>query len=643
MKNKIVYSSTKREFISDVLEGYIDTKILASFIRETGHSTSSQEQDSWRDSMQYMKNVMDDSEIPEDSGVAIEYIIPQTSKRIDFILTGKNENERRTAIIIELKRWSRGIHLTEKDGILNTDFYDGEVNHPSYQAWSYAMLLQDYNSNVEDKNISLVPCAYLHNYEKDNIITNNFYSDYTEKAPIFFKNDLIRLQTFIKKFVKHGDKGDVLYAIVNSKIRPSKSLTDSLCSMLKGNKEFILIDDQKLVYETALDLEKKSSESNKNVLIVEGGPGTGKSVVAINLLTELNNRRKVTFYVTKNSAPREVYQVMLSGKFTKSRISNLFSSSGSFYDVDSNTFDSLIVDEAHRLNAKSGLFNHLGENQVKELINAAKFTVFFIDEDQRITLKDIGTKAEITSWANNFGAKVHNFTLASQFRCNGSDGYLAWIDNILQIRPTVNETIDDINYDFFVMDSPLLVHQEIIRKNTLNNKSRIVAGYCWNWISKNNPDLKDIIIGEYAATWNLRSHGQAWLVHPDSVKEVGCIHTCQGLELDYIGVIIGPDMVVRNGKIITDATKRASTDQSLKGLKAKMKENPNKAKSIADMIIKNTYRTLMTRGMKGCYIYSTDPETQEYFRNHLKSTSKKNISYNTILDGASLNIDSRRM
>ncbi len=634
----IVYSSTKKGFLNDVLTGYIDKQILSSSVRELGHSTGKNEQEAWRGSMPYMSNVINDSEIPDDAGVAIEYKIPQTSKRIDFILTGMNSDNRRTAILIELKQWSDGVQMTEKDGIVNTKFF-GEVNHPSYQVWSYATLLEDYNSEVQEQDISLVPCAYLHNYEQDDVIENVFYKEYTDKAPVFLLPDALKLQDFLKKHVKYGDKGDVLYAIENGKIRPSKALADSLASMLQGNQEFILIDDQKIVYETALKLAKESNETNKNVLIVEGGPGTGKSVVAINLLTELTKRGTVTQYITKNSAPREVYQVKLSGKFTKTRIANLFSSSGSFYDIEPNTFDSLIIDEAHRLNAKSGLFNHLGDNQIKELIEAAKFSIFFIDEDQRVTLKDIGEKSTIKDWANILGATVHNLKLISQFRCNGSDGYLAWVDNVLQIKQTANEALEDINFDFQVMDSPELVHQEIIQKNALNNKSRIVAGYCWNWISKNNPDLKDIIIGNYAATWNLNSHGQAWIIHPDSVKEVGCIHTCQGLELDYVGVIIGPDLVVRNGKVVTDAAKRASTDQSLKGLKAKMKENPNEAISMADMIIKNTYRTLMTRGMKGCYIYSVDPETQEYFKKHLNIQASDVVAYSNYPDGASFSID----
>ncbi|MFA6097459.1 MAG: DUF2075 domain-containing protein [Candidatus Paceibacterota bacterium] len=636
----IVYSSTKKNFVIDVMTNQIEKTILTSFVRELGHSTGKSEVASWRNSMMYMNNIVSDPEIPEDTGVAIEYKIPQTSKRIDFILTGANSENRKTAILVELKQWSEA-DITDMDGVVET-FVGGnkrEVSHPSYQVWSYATLLEDYNANVQDENISLVPCAYLHNYEPDNVITNDFYKDYIDKAPIFLRPDVLKLQAFIKKFVKYGDCGDVLYAIEKGKIRPSKALADSLASMLQGNKEFTLIDDQKLVYETALKLAKESTKKNKNILIVEGGPGTGKSVVAINLLTELTNRRNVTQYVTKNSAPREVYQVKLSGKFTKTRISNLFSSSGSFYNIEPNTFDSLIVDEAHRLNAKSGLFSHLGENQIKELINAAKFTVFFIDEDQRVTLKDIGDKMEIVRWAKELGAKVHNLELASQFRCSGSDGYLSWIDNLLQIKETANESLDDIAYDFRVMDNPSLIHQEIIKKNTINNKSRILAGYCWNWISKNKSELKDIVIDDYAATWNLSQHGQAWIIHPDSVNEVGCIHTCQGLELDYAGVIVGPDMVVRDGKIITDASKRAGTDKSVFGYKKLLKEDKVRAEKMADMIIKNTYRTLMTRGMKGCYIFCTDPETQEYFRNHLIANTKRSNTYGDISDGISINAD----
>lgn len=612
----IVYSATKRGFMNDVLSGDVDKRILSSFVRELGHSTAKNEVTAWRNSMMYMHNVMLDSDIPDDAGVAIEYKIPQTAKRIDFILTGADAENKEAAILVELKQWSSA-ELTSQDAIVRTFINGGmrETSHPSYQVWSYAALLEDFNATVQDEAIILKPCAYLHNYEPDDVITNEFYGEHLEKAPVFLKPDALKLRAFIKQFVKYGDKRNLLYRIEHGKIRPSKNLADSLDSMLTGNQEFVLIDEQKLVYETALKLAEESGDENKNVLIVEGGPGTGKSVVAINLLVELTNRDQVTQYVTKNSAPRKVYEAKLTGKLTKSRISNLFTSSDSFYSLGPNTFDSLIIDEAHRLTAKSGMYSK-GENQIKELIDAATFTIFFLDEEQRVTLKDIGEKSEIRRWAENLGANVQEMKLESQFRCNGSDGYLAWLDNTLQIRGTANETLEDIEYDFRVFDDPQELHSLIIEKNKAANKARMLAGYCWNW-SNRDPSRKDIVIGDYEARWNLLEHGQAWLIHPESVNEVGCIHTCQGLELDYVGVIVGPDLIVRNGEIITDATKRAGTDKSVHGYKKMYKENPEQAKVIADMIIKNTYRTLMSRGTKGCYIFCTDPETQAYFKQRL--------------------------
>ena len=188
------------------------------------------------------------------------------------------------------------------------------------------------------------------------------------------------------------------------------------------------------------------------------------------------------------------------------------------------------------------------------------------------------------------------------------------LDNTLQIRETANYDLSGIDYDFKVLDDPEELHELIKTKNKEKNKARMVAGYCWKWVSKNKPELKDINIGNYRATWNLNSHGQAWIIMPDSVNEVGCIHTCQGLEVDYVGVIIGEDLTVRNGKIVTNPEKRASTDKSVHGWKKLYKENPEATLLQLDSIIKNTYRTLMTRGQKGCYIYCVDPETQEHFK-----------------------------
>jgi len=615
----IVYSATKARFREDVMTNDIDGIILNAFETATGRSTSKSEIHSWKNSLQYMDRVLSDHEIPYDAGVAIEYHLPQSSKRIDFILTGMDRNRQESAILVELKQWEKA-ELTQSDAVVVTRFQHGprETPHPSYQAWSYKQLLEDYNQTVQDEHIRLHPCAYLHNYEDDGVISNPFYSEYIKQAPLYLKSDALKLQQFIKAHVKYGDTTRIMYRIDQGKIKPSKNLADELASMLKGNREFVLIDDQKVVFEKAKLLAGQASEHAKKVLIVEGGPGTGKSVLAINLLAELTEKELVVQYVTRNSAPRQVYEAKLTGHFRKTRISNLFSGSGSYHAVSPNTFDCLIVDEAHRLNEKSGMFSHLGENQIKEIISASKLSIFFIDEDQKVTLKDIGDKESIRTWAKKIGAEVVEMELESQFRCNGSNGYLAWLDHTLQIRETANEMLDTLEYDFRIVDSPAKLHDLIRTKNKINNKARVVAGYCWDWISKKKPLLKDIVIGDYRATWNLDTDGQAWIIKPDSVSEVGCIHTCQGLEVDYIGVIVGPDLVVRDGSMLTKPAERSNMDKSIQGWKKLFKNNPEGGAARLDAIIKNTYRTLMTRGQKGCYVYFVDEETRRYFSERMQ-------------------------
>jgi len=256
---------------------------------------------------------------------------------------------------------------------------------------------------------------------------------------------------------------------------------------------------------------------------------------------------------------------------------------------------------------------------------AAKFSIFFLDEDQRVTFKDIGRKSEIIRWATASGVAVTQLKLASQFRCNGADGYLAWLDNTLQIRDTVNEKLDTDEFDFQVIDSPQTLREMIVERNKVSNKARMVAGYCWDWVSRRKPKQADVILSEYGFSmqWNLTKDGGLWVMATESVNEIGCIHTCQGLEVDYIGVIVGPDMIVRDGKVITCPEKRSRHDKSLSGFKNLLKFNQKKARDRADSIIRNTYRTLMTRGMKGCYVYFTDDETAEFFRSRLVESDEK--------------------
>ncbi len=621
----LIYNGLKSDFMSDTENDVLETKLYDAIKNKMNRSTGLSELNSWRNSLKEMYITLNDSNIPSDVGVAIEYNIPQTSKRVDFLISGYGKDNKGNVIIVELKQWEKLQAIEGQEAIVET--FTGGANrrvvHPSYQAWSYAALIKDYNEYVQDADIELHPCAYLHNYPRveNDPLDAKQYKEVLADAPAFTYGQRDALRNFIKKSIITGDNEDTLVKIEHGKIRPSKQLQDSISGMLKGNKEFIMLDEQKVVYENILSLSTKcQKDGKKRTIIVEGGPGTGKTVVAINLLAELTKRNQFVQYVSKNAAPRTVYGYKLKGTMKKSSVDNLFKGSGCYTEAPMNSVGTILADEAHRLNEKSGMFQNMGENQIKEVIHASRCSVFFIDESQRVTTSDIGSIAEIEKWAERENSEVIKMELVSQFRCNGSDGYLAWIDDVLQIRDTANYDLEGIDYDIRICDSPKEMEHIVIEKNRIRNRARILAGYCWNWPkdTRNDVNYHDIKIGDYGISWNLDG-GDAFAINPDSVHEAGCIHTSQGLEFDYVGVIIGDDMRYENGEIVTDYSKRAKTDQSMKGIKGLAKDDPEKASQLADEIIKNTYRTLMTRGMKGCYVYCTDSELAAYLKERLKS------------------------
>lgn len=620
----IIYSGTIKQFNVDVLMNVIADKLEELFREHDLSHNNLAEHRAWQNSLLMMKIVLDDKNIDDEIRIAIEYQIPLTAKRVDFLVTGKDAYDNDSAVVIELKQWEQASR-TSRDDIVST--YTGgavrDVVHPCYQAYSYAKTIANYNMNISSGKVKLIPCAYLHNYKDEYIkeLVNPQYQEAINLAPIFFSHDAIKLREFISKYVKKHDNGQILYKIENGKIKPSKALQDAVTSLMDGNEEFVMIDEQKVAFETIKKLLINALSSNKKyTVIVQGGPGTGKSVIAINLLAELIRHQYSVNYVTKNSAPRFTFsQNLIHGHYQKRYVENLFRGSGSFVDAKKDTFDCILCDEAHRLNAKSGMFANLGENQIKEIINASRVSVFFIDEDQVVTTKDIGSVAEIKRWADICGSEVYmkdDIKLVSQFRCNGSDGYLAFLDHVLGIRETANQVFEeDMDYDVRIFDDPNDMREEL-RKHNANNKARMIAGYCYDWISKQNKSLFDVQLKNgFHAQWNFTTNEFA--TDPSSFEQVGCIHSTQGLEFDYVGVIIGLDMRYENGNVITDFTKRSKQDASLKGIKTSHNYE------LADRIIRNTYKTLLSRGQKGCFVYCEDQSLSDYLSNSLKQPTLK--------------------
>ncbi|MED9899293.1 MAG: DUF2075 domain-containing protein [Bacteroidales bacterium] len=617
----IVYEDSKRCFVEDIKSNCIADKITAK-IRERGiNAGHEREYISWQNSLQFMRNIVDDNDIDDEVRIAIEYNIPLTSKRVDFIICGADANNNDNVVVVELKQWQKAEVVADDMHYCVKTFVGGNnriVCHPSYQAYSYACFIRNYSQTVLDDGINLIPCAYLHNYDPDfkQTLSNSIYKEWVSEAPFFIRNETEQFSAFVKKYVtRRSSNGDLLYEIDHGRLKPTKALQDSLTSMVKGNKEFMLLDEQAVCYDMCLKTMAKCKEDGKKrTIVIQGGPGTGKSVLAVNLLMEFINKSLNTCYTTKNSAPREAFLSLLTHSDAKKQINikQLFRSPFGLSNVPDNTYDCLIVDEAHRLVKKMyGDWN--GENQVKECISASLLSIFLLDEDQAVTVNDIGSIAEISKWCRELNSTLKmpaEAKLVSQFRCNGSDAYIQFIDDILQrTEESVTVDLDELNFDFRIFDSAIELREALREKNAINNKSRMVAGYCYDWNVKHGRGDYDIMLPDgFKAKWNLEKD-KIWAINPNSFEEVGCIHTAQGLEFDYVGVLIGKDLKYdsTSGRIITDKQAISKDDKS-SGIRSCKNE------SIVRKLILNTYKTLLTRGQKGCYVYCEDKSLAEYIK-----------------------------
>jgi len=612
----LAYLATKAQFLIDAPN--IEDKVKDAVFKHLNLRVAPAEYNSWRNSLgNAMFHVMNSSAIPDDAAVAVEYRLNGRRFRIDFMIGGTDSFGNEAISIIELKQWT-DIKFSDLGEHVRTAVGGGihDEQHPSYQAWSYLTHLRDFNEYAYSNQLNINAGAYLHNCTDDAVVRDDRFSEITSRAPVFIKGEIDALRDHVSGVIHEGIGIELFEDLDRAIIRPSKQLADAVGGMLEGKDEFVLLDDQKTALERIIQATNYAQDAQKQVLIINGGPGTGKSVISINALARITSSRLNARYVTPNGAPRKVYESKLSGIIPGDTFKHLFTGSGSFWDSDEDTYDALIVDESHRLTMKSGFMKNLGVNQIKEIINAARTSVFFIDEAQKVTWADVGEIDAIKEAAQLAGANVQHLTLSSQFRCGGSDDYLAWLDDALGVQATTDHYFSTERFDFQIFDSVKELELTIREKNKESNKARLVAGYCWDWLSSKDSEKFDIVIPseKFKMKWNLSSYGQTWIIDPKSVNEVGCIHTCQGLEVDYVGVIIGEDLVVKDGELITQPEHRAKTDKSLKGYKKALKESPIEAELKADEIIRNTYRTLMTRGMKGCYVYFTDAETARYFK-----------------------------
>lgn len=616
----IIYSDTVTNFRLEVTYGRIADKIEESFRERGFHHNNLSEYRAFSSSLDKVERVLGIANLNGNVKVAIEYQLPISSKRIDFMITGKDTQGKDSAVIVELKQWDKVKPTDGDDVITYVAHADRVLPHPSYQAYTYASIIENFNEDVRNKGVGFYPCSFLHNFPAPggdvSLLTGDKFADLLKLAPCFTKDGFQAMADFIKQRIVYPDDGSIIEMIDHGKLAPSKTVQDSLDDILKGKGVFHLIDEQKVAYELIRAVVRTCHEDNrKHVIFVTGGPGTGKSIIATHLLADAINHGHNACYVTKNQAPRDYFVQILRGKNNKKAyINSLFKGALSLYGAKENEYDLVVVDEAHRLEERDRFSMSEEYCHSESIIAASRVTVFFVDEGQIVTASDKGTIANLEQSARNMGAIIHkgeDFALKSQFRCQGGNIYPSFVENVLGINKSGANSLKESDYDFRVYDD-LVKMRDDLRAKSQHHTCRIVAGYCYEWVSKdkglNSPE-DDINIGGFHAKWNLNAkYGKVFALDPDSFDLVGCIHTVQGLEFDYIGVIIGKDLYYEDGKVKTNFLAHPSQDQSFKGLR----NHQDDAK--ADRLVRNIYRVLMTRGQKGCFVYCEDPALRDYIR-----------------------------
>lgn len=612
----IVYEATAKRFIQDVDSNQIVSEIEKAFQEKLGRGIPPSEVSAYANSLPHMERVVRRAAVADDCGVLIEYKIPLTNFRIDFVIAGQDECGNKNFVIVELKQWQKA-SIAEGDGLVES--YTGGANrvvtHPSYQAYRYKDFISDFNETVYSGSVSTQSCAYLHNYPQNTPepLLDDKYDKILHKSPIYFRDDQSKLEDFIAKYVKYGKGMDILYEMNNGRIRPSKKLIDHVSSMFEGNQNYVLLDDQKVAFETARVVANKQE---KAVVIIKGGPGTGKSVISVNLVSALLKDKLNAIFVAPNSSFRDTLVKKLTQDHPSQRIKNVFKGSSIFYDSSEDEFDVLIVDEAHRLK-KKGAFMYRGLNQVEDIVKAAKTSIFFIDDDQAVRPEDIGTVNELKKVAEAYGIPIHELELSAQFRCSGAEGYINWLNDVLQLKETANyDGWDKKSFEFKIFDDPNEMRNAIKQKSKKGQVARVLAGYAWKWSSAGegnaDADVEDVEIPEFGfkMPWNSRKVGTTWAIDDRGVEQVGCIHTSQGLEFDYVGVIVGDDLNfdIKSKQFATDHNKYKD-----KTGKKGLKEEPE----ILNRLVRNIYKVLMTRGMKGCYVYFIDKDLEAYFKSRM--------------------------
>ena len=612
-----LYDGDLNQFRVDVSNNKIADILAQKYQEFFNRPVGKSEYRSWENSLQFLKNVFDSASLYSNK-IILEYKLPLTNRRIDAIIFGRG-NGLDGLVILELKQWSNdGVHDCEEEGNIYVDMggHSIRVSHPSLQVEGYYYGLKD-NMAIfdEEPEIRLYPLVYCHNYsrEKDRVLYQEKFKQIIKKCPLFSKEDYRDLGNYIKERLSEKPGVELFNRFLSSPLKPSKELIKHVGTMINKQQIFNLIDEQIPTRNTIISNAKRLAQSDKKyVIIVKGGPGTGKSVIALESMAELLRLGKQVFYITGSATFTKTLKSVV-GSRAKDRFKYFFS----FTHHKENEIDVLICDEAHRLRKNSkdyGVPANLKSDapQVDDIIRPSRLSVFFLDEHQIVRPNEVGNVELIKESAKKFNAEIIEFELMTQFRCGGSETYMQWLDNTLDITPSDIWLLDKNEpIEFKIFDSPAALRDAIYQKNKeKQNSARIVAGFCWKW-SPPRPDgtlVNDVKIGDFEMPWENKKNFWKWPTFPEGIEQVGTVYTSQGFEFDYIGVIVGDDFIYDRENKTWIGIPEKSHDPAAKRDKSKFTNH-----------MKNVYRVLMSRAHKGVYVYFMNKSAEEFFKSRIRS------------------------
>lgn len=617
-----LFAGSSRAFVEMAPKSSLTAHLTQAYNSRWG-TVSESEIRSWRNSLTALAGVVQSAGL-DDAGTGVELKLPMTDRRIDAFFVGRNGEGKPNVVLVELKQWDSAGPSSLPDVVV---VGGQERLHPSAQVAAYAESLRGAHSAFTEDGFELQPCAYLHNMlpADANSLRGIAYEGSTSVAPFFVSGEEGPLAEVLARRVGRGDGMALLPQVVRGRYSPSLKLLDALKRSLNASPMWTLLDEQRLAFNIVRGLAARAASSGeRHVLIVSGGPGTGKSLIAAHLMIALKQEHGFNAaHATGSKAfTTNLRALVSSGGSAVFRYFNDFREA----KTPEGSVDVLLCDEAHRIRKSSNdrwtpkaLQSQL--SQVEELIRAARVSVFFLDQRQNVRPDEIGSIDSIRAAAQRMNVPVREIALDAQFRCNGCRSYIEWVDRLMSASPVpAGGWLGAGDYDLRTFDRPADMEAALKAEIARGATGRMVAGFCWPWSDPNEDGslVHDVVVDEWSRPWNEKARdmwknaGSAppparhpytlWATQPDRVREVGCIYSAQGFEFDYCAVILGNDLVWRDG-IGWVASRDASKDSAIS--RRKMSADELRA------MLQHTYRVLLTRGMKGTFVYSTDWETRE--------------------------------